>query len=84
MRNFIFLLAAMLLAPQAMAGAVPYPASPVRIIVSFPTGSGTDPALRHQCANTGSRGSAPGELPTFVNPAMENWPAANIAGSQPE
>ena len=83
-RNFLFLLAAVLLAPQAMGGAAPYPAKPVRIIVSFPAGSGTGPALPQQFANTGSRGSTPGELRTFVNPALANWATAKTAGSQPE
>ena len=83
MRNFLILPAAVLLAPQAMAGAAPYPAKPARIIDSFPAGSGTDPALRQQFANTGSRESTPGELRTFVNPAKANWAAAKTAGSQP-
>ena len=63
MRDFLFLLAAVLLAPQAMAGAAPYPAKPVRIIVSFPAGSGTDPALRQQLVQPARSGSSSDPMP---------------------
>jgi tripartite-type tricarboxylate transporter receptor subunit TctC len=45
-RNVLFLLTAVLLVPQAMAGAAPYPAKPIKIIVPFPAGSGTDNGAR--------------------------------------
>lgn len=41
MRNLIFVLAAPLLASQAMAAA-PYPAKPIKIFIPIPVGSGTD------------------------------------------
>ena len=44
-RNFLFLLGAALVAPQANT-AKPYPAKPIRIIVPFPAGSGTDNGAR--------------------------------------
>ncbi|MGF6852829.1 hypothetical protein [Paraburkholderia sp. CI3] len=45
MRNLLFLLAAPVLAPEAMAAA-PYPANPIKIIIPFPVGSGTDAGAR--------------------------------------
>jgi tripartite-type tricarboxylate transporter receptor subunit TctC len=44
MRNFLFLLTVVLVALHAMAA--PYPAKPIKIIVPFPAGSGTDMGAR--------------------------------------
>ena len=45
-RNVLSLLAAVLLASPALVTAAPYPAKPIRIIVPFPAGSGTDTGAR--------------------------------------
>ena len=46
MRHVLFLLAAALLALPATAAPAPYPAKPLKIIVPFPAGSGTDTGAR--------------------------------------
>ncbi|MGF6968920.1 tripartite-type tricarboxylate transporter receptor subunit TctC [Paraburkholderia sp. WC7.3g] len=88
MRNLLFLLAAPVLASQAMAAA-PYPAEPIKFIVPFPVGSGTDgrgrvldqslPARKGQPAIVENRPNASGFMA-----AQATAPAVKTAGSQAE
>ncbi|WP_124601674.1 hypothetical protein [Burkholderia sp. Bp8963] len=88
MRNLLFLLAAPLLASQAMAAA-PYPTDPIKIIVPFPVGSGTDagarvldqslPAGKGQHVILENRPNASGFMA-----AQAAAPAVKTAWSQPE
>ncbi|MBB5463479.1 hypothetical protein [Paraburkholderia sp. Cpub6] len=88
MRNLLVLLAAPVPALQAMAAA-PYPAKPIRIIVPFPVGSGTDAAARLPDQSLPARKPQP--VIVENRPAASGFmaaqaaaPAVKIAWSQPE
>ncbi|MEM5461481.1 hypothetical protein VSR69_42960 [Paraburkholderia phytofirmans] len=88
MRNLLFLLAAPVLASQAMAAAH-YPAEPIKFIVPFPVGSGMDAGARVLDQSLPASKGRPVIVENHPNAsgfmaAQAAAPAVKIAWSQPE
>ncbi|MGF6785793.1 hypothetical protein [Paraburkholderia sp. 35.1] len=88
MRNLLVLLAAPVPALHAMAAA-PYPAQPIKIIVPFPVGSGTDAGARLPDQSLPAGKGQPVIVENHSNAsgfmaAQAATPAIKTAWSQPE